>query len=181
MIVSIDVGASFSSNRYFQEIQVDDERIFTDFDEGNRFAYEYVGKLDNNIHVLLTWDISTGSGVFQNLTFVKFEIQQGYDRDGIKPLKSLIMSVVRIVQTTIRSKSQIKIQGNSVIINKNKSSMQTIIFEPAISLANPASLNCKKLGGKLVKKSDKGGEYSMCHLPDGRVCEEWKLFRKECP
>ena len=48
----------------------------------------------------------------------------------------------------------------------------------AAGLANPASVNCVKLGGKDVIVTDtKGTQYGMCHLKDGRACEEWELFR----
>lgn len=47
-----------------------------------------------------------------------------------------------------------------------------------VGLANPASVHCEKLGGKLEIRTGKdGGQYGLCKLPDGRVCEEWGLFR----
>lgn len=50
-----------------------------------------------------------------------------------------------------------------------------------VGIANPASTNCVKLGGTLEIVDGEGGQYSLCHLPDGRVCEEWALFRdNEC-
>ena len=53
---------------------------------------------------------------------------------------------------------------------------------PVTTIANPASVNCIKLGGTLETKTDKnGGEYALCHLGDGTVCEEWALFKKQCP
>ena len=49
---------------------------------------------------------------------------------------------------------------------------------PAVGIANPASEFCVKQGGKLEMKKDKdGGEYGVCHLPDGSVMEEWAYFR----
>jgi len=49
-------------------------------------------------------------------------------------------------------------------------------------IANPASENCVKHGGKLVilKRRD-GGEYGVCMFQDDRQCEEWAMFRGECP
>jgi putative hemolysin len=48
----------------------------------------------------------------------------------------------------------------------------------AIGMANPASVHCQKVGGKLEIRTGKdGGQYGLCTLPDGRVCEEWALFR----
>ena len=49
---------------------------------------------------------------------------------------------------------------------------------PKIGMSNPASEFCVKQGGKLEMKKDKdGGEYALCHLPDGSVVEEWEYFR----
>lgn len=49
-------------------------------------------------------------------------------------------------------------------------------------LANPASLNCTQQGGQLqMAKRGDGGEYGICLFEDNRQCEEWALFREECP
>ncbi|MBN8944073.1 MAG: DUF333 domain-containing protein [Rhizobiales bacterium] len=52
----------------------------------------------------------------------------------------------------------------------------------AVGLANPASVHCGQLGGRLeIVTAAGGGQVGMCHLPDGRICEEWALFRdKRC-
>lgn len=49
-------------------------------------------------------------------------------------------------------------------------------------LANPASKNCVAQGGtlKIVKRGD-GGEFGLCYFEDNRACEEWALFRGNCP
>jgi len=59
----------------------------------------------------------------------------------------------------------------------------TSVEEPAnIGLANPASVNCADKGGNLViQKRPDGGEYGVCYFEDNRQCEEWALFRGECP
>lgn len=44
-------------------------------------------------------------------------------------------------------------------------------------IANPASENCIRLGGRLELREEAGGVVGYCHLPDGRVVEEWTLFR----
>lgn len=49
-------------------------------------------------------------------------------------------------------------------------------------LANPASVNCLKVGGSLIiEKNGTGGEYGLCYFKDNRACEEWALMRGECP
>lgn len=53
---------------------------------------------------------------------------------------------------------------------------------PAVALANPASVNCGKLGGTLIiKKNGSGGEYGLCDFGDNMQCEEWALYRGDCP
>ena len=49
-------------------------------------------------------------------------------------------------------------------------------------IANPASVNCINKGGTLsIQKREAGGEYGICIFEDNRQCEEWALFRGECP
>ena len=51
----------------------------------------------------------------------------------------------------------------------------------ATGLANPASEYCVSIGGELEIRTEKDGEVGYCHLPDGRVVEEWELFRTANP
>ncbi|GBR14661.1 hypothetical protein AA105894_1137 [Asaia spathodeae NBRC 105894] len=44
-------------------------------------------------------------------------------------------------------------------------------------MANPASVYCKEQGGKLEIRHEKEGEVGYCHLPYGRIVEEWVLWR----
>lgn len=49
-------------------------------------------------------------------------------------------------------------------------------------LANPASENCTAKGGTLImQKRGDGGEYGLCMFEDAYACEEWALFRGDCP
>lgn len=51
-----------------------------------------------------------------------------------------------------------------------------------VGIANPASTNCKEKGGTLqIKTRGDGGEYGLCYFEDNYACEEWALFRGECP
>lgn len=61
----------------------------------------------------------------------------------------------------------------------------TLSKEPAsetqIGIANPASVYCEKIGGKLEIRTDPDdSQYGMCLFPDGTECEEWALYRNEC-
>jgi len=48
----------------------------------------------------------------------------------------------------------------------------------ARALGNPASAYCTSVGGRLEIRKEARGETGYCHLPDGRVVEEWQLFRE---
>ncbi len=53
---------------------------------------------------------------------------------------------------------------------------------PVIGMANPASVNCEKQGGKVqIEERADGGQYGVCYFEDNRQCEEWALLRGQCP
>lgn len=47
------------------------------------------------------------------------------------------------------------------------------------ALANPASTYCVEQHGTVEIRKEAKGEVGYCHLPDGRVIEEWELFRSK--
>lgn len=48
---------------------------------------------------------------------------------------------------------------------------------PVVGMANPASMACVDGGGTLRIYDTPEGQIGMCSTKDGRVCEEWSLFR----
>ncbi len=58
----------------------------------------------------------------------------------------------------------------------------TQLGQKGTQIANPASKYCIEHEGKVViKKLPNGNEYGVCDFGDARFCEEWALFRGECP
>lgn len=53
--------------------------------------------------------------------------------------------------------------------------------EPVAEMANPAAANCLAKGGTIEIRQRKIGEYGVCLFEDNRQCEEWALWRGECP
>lgn len=53
--------------------------------------------------------------------------------------------------------------------------------QPAVGLANPASVYCEEQGGQsqIVTTPD-GAQSGDCLFPDGSKCDEWAFFRHEC-
>lgn len=53
--------------------------------------------------------------------------------------------------------------------------------EEPVGIANPASENCVEKGGTIEMRENKKGQYGVCVFEDNRQCEEWALFRDQCP
>jgi putative hemolysin len=54
--------------------------------------------------------------------------------------------------------------------------------QPPQQLANPASQNCAARGGMLkIERRPDGGQFGVCVFTDNYQCEEWAMFRGECP
>lgn len=65
--------------------------------------------------------------------------------------------------------------SNAAAVNKQPSPTKT-------TLANPASVNCKKVGGNLlIETKPDGSQYGLCDFGDNMQCEEWALYRGQCP
>ena len=51
-----------------------------------------------------------------------------------------------------------------------------------MKLANPASVHCGEVGGNLrIETLGNRGQIGVCYFDQNRQCEEWALFRNECP
>lgn len=64
-----------------------------------------------------------------------------------------------------------------IYLVQNSPRSMTELGSENVGIANPASTNCVALGGRLEIVDGADGQFGLCHLPDGRVCEEWALFR----
>jgi putative hemolysin len=57
-----------------------------------------------------------------------------------------------------------------------------VVPDPALAIANPASVFCVESGGKSVILRDVGGnEFGVCILPGGEMVEEWAYYRAHRP
>ena len=79
-------------------------------------------------------------------------------------------------------------QGKSIVKNSVKILLCILLFLVLMqgvqaapdSLANPASVNCGKVGATSeIMNNPDGSQYGMCKFPNGTACEEWALFRGE--
>jgi len=64
------------------------------------------------------------------------------------------------------------------VLSACASQSEDIAAKP-IGMANPASVYCLKIGGKLDTVNEKDGQAEYCTLPSGERVEEWTLFRRD--
>ena len=55
----------------------------------------------------------------------------------------------------------------------------SVTSEPSVAIANPASVHCVEVGGRVDLRDSQAGQVGVCVFPNGTECEEWKLFRNE--
>ena len=71
-------------------------------------------------------------------------------------------------------KNKVRMSGK----NKNGNPLST----EGTTISNPASEYCIKVGGTLQTETrGDGGEYNICNFEDNQSCEEWALYKKDCP
>lgn len=91
----------------------------------------------------------------------------------------LCLSVLAACQTPSAATATPADQGNAPAPSQPAQSVSPVVksHTPVIGLANPASVHCEKAGGTLEIRQGTKGAYGICHMPDGRMCEEWAFFR----
>jgi putative hemolysin len=88
--------------------------------------------------------------------------------------------IKRLIQSITLSLAVIFLGACSALTKQN----MPVPTQPQLSaeIANPASVNCIRQGGTLsIRKHGSGGEYGVCVFEGGKQCEEWAMFRGECP
>lgn len=89
--------------------------------EGCMFSYETVGKTENGIWVVFTAESTGGSGVFQNLMFVKLSLRKGYAEskdDTLSPTDNQVI-IEKLYEMPLgdRARTDIQLIGNTLHIN----------------------------------------------------------------
>lgn len=64
-----------------------------------------------------------------------------------------------------------------IVLTFVASAALSVMALPAAAMNNPASAFCEKMGGRLEIVTTKAGALGLCYLADGRIIEEWTLFR----
>jgi hypothetical protein len=93
--------------------------------ENEYFGYQYVGKTDTGIHILLTSDWGGGSGVFRRLMFVVFEIDKGIVCDWEKlsihsAEERLLIKKLGEIGLGDRWSGELRVDGNKLFVGKDE-------------------------------------------------------------
>jgi len=96
--------------------------------------------------------------------------------DAAKQIQSKIQQIPETTTERVMEKIELRIkQGDEALPSSEQD------YEIKIGMPNPASEFCIKKGGKLeIRTNADGGQFGICHLPDGTKCEEWAFFKGEC-
>jgi putative hemolysin len=157
------------------------------------FGYDAIGDLNADSRedsaFILTQE-GGGSGTFFYLA-VSLASDQGHETintvllgDRIVPQSTEIKDGKLIVNFLDRTTEEAMSVEPGIRVSKDFQVLNNQVAEvnPPAQLANPASANCVEQGGVLlISKRGDGGEFGLCNFEDNRACEEWALFRGECP
>lgn len=126
VVTTIDIIAAFDTNEYPQsELKKRDEWIYSETEEMDgdvrlyeSFDYKWLGKMDNDIHVLETGSSGGGSGFFMDLMLIRFS--EGEILVENKQEKQLLMSIVGIYSLGDRYDGDIKVYSDRVVVPASK-------------------------------------------------------------
>lgn len=123
IVTVVDVAAAYDTNQYpLDEIKAENGWIGAIQDEDDnqpgfeQFSYKWLGKINDDIHVVEIGNSGGGSGFFMDLYFVKFSKavinvdEQSHDQ--------ILMHIVRKYPLGDRYEGEIKISANKVFIPK---------------------------------------------------------------
>lgn len=70
----------------------------------------------------------------------------------------------------------------AVELQTNRPIVEQAVDRAKTALANPASENCGFKKGQLeIRKNPGGSQYGVCVFDKNKECEEWALYRGDCP
>ena len=119
--ISVDVAANHRNEYFEDDMKIRDNGVIVLQKEGEQeyFYYKWLGRLNNGLHVLSVGEGGGGSGVFQDLFFVRFDIGNGFTSEGER-YERLLMTIVRSFILGDRDDAEIKVLPDQVVIGKSQ-------------------------------------------------------------
>jgi hypothetical protein len=130
IVLTVDVLGSHGVDEYGAPFKIMGEKV--SFINRNAtptewYQYERLGTLANGIHVLHTSFNGGGSGIFQNLLFVRFDVQPArsfHDPAG----ERLVMSIVDWYPLGDRDNGKIQIMDDTVMVGPSRYRSNSILL-----------------------------------------------------
>lgn len=116
LVVAVDVGAATGTNRYFGEIKAANNTVTYEDDGGVVKSYQWIGRLKNGLHILLTKESGSGTMVATDLAVFDLRKNLAVDADG-KKYRRLMLEIKRIITIGDRGDASININGNTVDVD----------------------------------------------------------------
>ncbi len=130
-ISAIDLAAATGTNQYY----LNPEDTGTSANLGfpgemgkGSCSYEYLGKTENNIHVVRVMTNGGGSGYFNSILFFSFKIGKSFDAHGERQ-KQLLMILESFYMEGDRTTAKVSISKNKVRIDKPASMTKAVELE----------------------------------------------------
>jgi len=121
--ISVDIAAPHGNEYFEDDAKIDedknvciDEKDENDDKTGAYFCYRRLGKLNNGLHILKTWESGGGSGVFTDLCFVRIDKDKG-TFDG-QPYERLLMVIAGTYGLGEEYSGEAEILTDRVIVKK---------------------------------------------------------------
>lgn len=127
ILVTVDLKAAIGSNRYYEDINksgkwIEQKKANKDVANGSEAsAYNYIGSTANKLLIVVTSYNGGGSGTFYTLHILDLAPGKAFDPDG-KVYDRLNLTTVREVTLGDRWQGDVKISGNSIVIQTTKNS-----------------------------------------------------------
>lgn len=146
-VVAVDLIHSQKSNRFFCEAKIRNIKdqnpfVYVESEDKNNpgfFGYQYVGKSDSGLYVLLISENGGGTGDFKKLMFLKLEQDRAAVVDwtnGVVKMNEprILLKKVGEVALGDRWDGELKVVGDSILIGKDRGSYSGSANDKTISL-----------------------------------------------
>ena len=117
--VVVDVAAAFGTNEYSDVVESLASGLVRYASGAEWYGYEHLGQMTDGTHVLRTASSGGGSGIFQNLLFVRLREDETRTPEGESYARMLMEVVGRFVLGD-RDDGTVEVQGDRVVVGASR-------------------------------------------------------------
>jgi hypothetical protein len=119
--VEVNLTAAWDSNEYSADFKTGSNGVVSvHLPDSATYAYQHLGILRDDIHVLRTFDSGGGSGLFEALLFVRFRTGTTYLADGINQGQQVFLRVLRRFPLGDRDAAEVELKQDHVVVGKSR-------------------------------------------------------------